>query len=94
MKSKQLLFIEKYICLAILYANSVYSFLKCICGIAHVLLQTNSSYFSKMALVRFQCEPVSLDINETCFEEEQDIPNTRKKSRKSQSVIEWCRNGK
>ena len=47
-----------------------------------------------MALVGFQCEPVSLDINEACFEEEQDIPNTRKKSRKSQSVIEWCRNGK
>ena len=46
-----------------------------------------------MALVRFQYEPVSLHVNEVCFEEEQDIPNTREKSRKSKSVIEWCRCG-
>ena len=51
----------------------------------------NSSYFSKMALVRFQYEPVSLDVNEVCFEEEQDMPNTSEKSRKSESVTEWCR---
>ena len=38
----------------------------------------NRSYFSKMALVGFQYEPVSLDINKACFEEK-DIPNTRKK---------------
>ena len=47
-----------------------------------------------MALVGFQYEPVSLDVNEVCFEEEQDIPNTREKSRKSQSVTEWYRCGK
>ena len=47
-----------------------------------------------MALVGFQHEPVTLDVNEVCFEEEQDIPNTRKKTRKSQSVTEWCRCGK
>ena len=41
-----------------------------------------------MALVGFQCEPVSLDVNEICFEDEQDIPNTREKSRKSQSFTE------
>ena len=44
-----------------------------------------------MALVGFQYEFVSLDVNEVCFEEEQDFPNTRKKSRKSQSVTAWCR---
>ena len=41
-----------------------------------------------MTLVGFQHEPVSLDVNIVCFGEEQDIPNTRGKSRKSQSVIE------
>ena len=44
-----------------------------------------------MALVGFQYEPVSLVVNEVCFKEEQDIPNTREKSRKSQSVTERCR---
>ena len=47
-----------------------------------------------MALVGFQYELVSLHVNEVCFEEEQDIPNTREKSRKSQSVTEWYRCGK
>ena len=47
-----------------------------------------------MALVGFQYEPVSLDVNEVCFEEEQDILNTHEKSRKSHSVTEWCRCGK
>ena len=42
----------------------------------------------------FQHEPVSLDVNEVCFEEEQGISNTREKSIKSQSVTEWCRCGK
>ena len=56
--------------------------------IVWILLQINSSYFSKMALVGFQYEPVSLDIAKVCFEEEQDIPNIREKSRKSQSVTE------
>ena len=68
--------------------------MKCIYLIAKILLQVNSSYFSKMALVGFQYEPVSLDVNEVCFEEEQDIPNTREKSRKSESVTEWFRCGK
>ena len=47
-----------------------------------------------MTLVGFQYEPVSLDVSEVCFEEEQDISNTREKSRKIQSVTEWCRYGK
>ena len=47
-----------------------------------------------MALVEFQYEPVSLDVNEVCFKKEQDIPYTREKSRKCQSVTEWCRCGK
>ena len=37
-----------------------------------------------MALLGFQYLPVSLDVNEVCFEEELDIPNTREKLRKSQ----------
>ena len=41
-----------------------------------------------MALVGFRYEPVSLHVNEVYFEEEQDIPNTGEKSRKSQSVTE------
>ena len=44
-----------------------------------------------MVLVRFQYKPVSLDTNKVCFEEGQDIPNTREKLRKNQSVTEWCR---
>ena len=47
-----------------------------------------------MALVGFQYESVCLDVNEVCFEEEQEILNIREKSRKSQSVTEWCRYGK
>ena len=38
-----------------------------------------------MVLVRFQYEPVSLDVNEVCLDEEQDIPNTGEKSSKSQN---------
>ena len=34
-----------------------------------------------MALAGFRYEPVSLDVNQICFDEEQDIPNTREKSR-------------
>ena len=30
-----------------------------------------------MALIGFQFEPVSLRVNEVCFEGEQDIPNRR-----------------
>ena len=51
----------------------------------------NSSYFTKIALVGFQYEPVSLDVNEVCAEEEQNILNTREKSRKSQGVTGWRR---
>ena len=39
-----------------------------------------------MVLVRFQYEPVSLDVNEVCLDEEQDIPNTGEKSSKSQCI--------
>ena len=42
-----------------------------------------------MALVGFQYEPISLDVNELCFEEEHDIPDTREKLRKFQSATEW-----
>ena len=44
-----------------------------------------------MALVRFQYEPVSLEVNKVCFDQEQYIPNTREKSRKNPRVTEWCR---
>ena len=37
---------------------------------------------------------MSLDVNKICLDQEQDIPNSREKSRKSQSVTEWCRCGK
>ena len=47
-----------------------------------------------MALAGFQYEPVSLDVHEVCFEEEQDLRNTGEKSRKSQSIVECCRCGK
>ena len=40
-----------------------------------------------MALAEFQYEPVSLDVNRVCFEEEQGIPNTREKSRKTQLLL-------
>ena len=43
-----------------------------------------------MTLVGFQYEPINLDVNKICFEEEHDIPNTPEKSRKSQSITEWC----
>ena len=91
MKSKQLPFIEKFICLATLSGNSwnsVYKFSEMY--LSYCSLSFNSSYFTKMALVEFQHEPVSLDVNEVCFEEEQDIPNRWEKSRKRQSVTEWC----
>ena len=45
-----------------------------------------------MALIGFQYEPASLDVDEVCFEGEQDIP--REKPRISQSVTKWCRCGK
>ena len=42
-----------------------------------------------MALVGFQNEPVSLDVTEVVFEEEQDIPNKCEKPRIIEpSVIE------
>ena len=45
---------------------------------------TNSSYFSKIALVWFRYEPVSLNVNEVCFEEGQDIYNIHEKLKISQ----------
>ena len=33
-------------------------------------------------------------LSEVCFEEKQNIPNTREKSRRSLTVTEWCRSGK
>ena len=59
------------------------SHIKFISALRKKLLYERNSYFSKMALVGFQYEPVRLDVNEVCFEEEQDIPNTWEKSRKS-----------
>ena len=47
-----------------------------------------------MALPGFQYEPVSLDVNKDCFAEQQKTQKTREKSRKNQSVTEWCRCGK
>ena len=47
----------------------------------------NRNYISTMALADFQYEPVSLDVNRVCFEEEQGIPNTREKSRKTQLLL-------
>ena len=44
-----------------------------------------------MALVGFQYEPVSLDVNKICLEEEQDITDTRETPGTSQSVTEWSR---
>ena len=44
-----------------------------------------------MTLMRFQYEPLGLDVNKVCFDEEPDILNTREKSSKSQSVTEWCK---
>ena len=39
-----------------------------------------------MALVGFQYEPISIDENKVCFEEEQDIPNTCEKSQCTQML--------
>ena len=89
----------KNICLTVLSVNSVYEFSEMYLSNRYLsnrfiylnkfLLQINSSYFSKMALVGFQYEPVRLDINEVYFEEEQDIPNTREKSRSNAHKFEY-----
>ena len=39
-------------------------------------------------------ETSEFDVNEVCFEEGQNIPNSSQKSKKIQSVTEWCRCGK
>ena len=44
-----------------------------------------------MSLVGFQYEPVSLDVNDVCFEEEQNIAKTCEKPSKIQRISEWCR---
>ena len=46
-----------------------------------------------MALVGLQYEPVKLDVNEVCFDEEQDIRNTCEKSKKDQN-LNGCTCGK
>ena len=41
-----------------------------------------------MVLLGFWYKPASLNVREICFDEKQDIPKTREKSRKSQSITE------
>ena len=77
MKSKQVLLIEKFICLTMLSSTQFISFLKYIYLIANILLQMNNCYLSEMDLVGFQQEPVSLD------KENDTLPNTGGKSRRS-----------
>ena len=72
--------------LTILSVNSVHRFSEVYLLTTEILLKINNSDFSKIALVGLQYEPVSLNVNKVCFDEEQDIPNTREKSRKSQRV--------
>ena len=45
------------------------------------------TYLMYSPFVGLQYEPVNFRCNEVCFEEEKDIPNTREKTRKSQSLI-------
>ena len=40
-----------------------------------------------MALVKFQYQSVSSDVNKVCFEEEQDISNTREKLKKKVQAL-------
>ena len=40
-----------------------------------------------MALVGFQYEPVSLDVEEACFEEDQDIPIIRVKNQEKVKAL-------
>ena len=79
-----------------LFNNSIcqliLSFRKCIYVIAQILLQLDSSYFSKMAFVGFQYEPVSLDVNYVVCFEEQDIPNMHQKSKQSKQIWKMMRN--
>ena len=44
-----------------------------------------------MSLAGFQYEPVGLDVNEICFDVDQNIPNTPEKSRKIKNVNECGR---
>ena len=67
-----------------LFVNSVYNFSEMY--LSYTLYLT--AYFIKMALVGFQYEPVSLDVNEVCFEEAVDIPNTRE----NQGKVKACLN--
>lgn len=43
-----------------------------------------------MVLVGLTFEPVSLDVHNDCFDEEQDILNTDEKSIKRQRLTAWC----
>ena len=40
-----------------------------------------------MALVGVKHEPVGLDLNNVCFDEERDIPNTRKNQEKVEGLL-------
>ena len=40
-----------------------------------------------MTLVGFHYQPVNLNVNEICFEEEQGISNTRDKSRTVKALL-------
>ena len=40
-----------------------------------------------MVLLGFQYESVSLDVNKVCFEEEQNIPKSRGKSKKVKVLL-------
>ena len=60
---KQLRFIENtFVSLTNLFVNLVYK-------VSEMYLPYGLN-FSKIALVGFQCEPVSLDVNKVCFYEE------------------------
>ena len=41
----------------------------------------------KMTLAEFQQEPVSLDLNEVCFDEEHDIPRRMKNQEKVEPLL-------
>ena len=75
MKSKQLRLIEIF--LTIQYVNLVYKFSKMYLSYSLNFLLINNSYFSRMALVGFQYEPIILDVNKVCFNEEQHVPHAR-----------------
>ena len=87
---KQVFLTEKYICLTILSFNPVYKFSEMYLSYS-LDFTTNKYSYSKVVILGFQYEPISLDVKEVCFQQERDIPSTHEKSRKNQSVTKWCR---